>query len=277
MRETNISDRLFSGCMRLLAPRAVLVLVFLLAGWLAHGEALAAALTVTNLNDSGAGSLRQAIADSNAGDWVVFGVTGTITLTSGELAISKDLTISGPGSPYLTVSGNNASRVFNISGGTINILNITISGGNASSGGGIHNSGGSVYVTSSVVSGNAATNYGGGIMSETYASIVNSTVANNTASLGGGLFNGGSGTMTMSGSTISGNNSTSDGGGIRSYGTLHVSSSTLVSGNTSSASGGGIVYPGQLILQIRSLKITAAPTTAAEWLSMAFSRFLLRQ
>ncbi len=57
----------------------------------------AATITVTNTNDNGAGSLRQAIADAHNGDTIDFGVTGTITLTTGELLVDKSITISGPG------------------------------------------------------------------------------------------------------------------------------------------------------------------------------------
>ena len=55
--------------------------------------------TVTTLADAGAGSLRQAIRDTPAGGTVDFqpGLTGTITLTSGELAINKNLTIAARG------------------------------------------------------------------------------------------------------------------------------------------------------------------------------------
>ena len=77
----------------------------------------AANVTVTNTADSGAGSLRDAIATANNGDTIVFaaGVTGTITLSSGQLTVNSDVTISGPGANVLSVSGNDTNRVFAIS------------------------------------------------------------------------------------------------------------------------------------------------------------------
>ena len=74
-----------------------------------------------NTGDSGAGSLRQAIIDANAnlGDDIIqfdSGVTGTITLTSGELDITNDVDLQGPGSRCRQISGNYASRVFEVSG-----------------------------------------------------------------------------------------------------------------------------------------------------------------
>jgi hypothetical protein len=79
--------------------------------------------TVTNTNNSGSGSLRQMVIDAASGDTICFdeSVTGTITLTTGEISISKDLNIIGPGADVLEVSGNDASRIFNISGSGIDV------------------------------------------------------------------------------------------------------------------------------------------------------------
>src|SRR5262249_44959295 len=89
--------------------------------------------TVTNLSDDGPGSLREAIAIAPAGDTVVFepGLSGTITLTTGQLTIDKSLTIAGPGADVLTVSGDDASRVFLIDGSTVAISGLTIADGRA--------------------------------------------------------------------------------------------------------------------------------------------------
>src|SRR5438046_482619 len=86
-------------------------------------SARADVITVTNTNDSGPGSLRQALADANDGDTIEFAVTGTIGLTSGELLVDKAITISGPGAENLAVNGNATSGVFHVTGG-----NVTISG-----------------------------------------------------------------------------------------------------------------------------------------------------
>ena len=86
-------------------------------------SAPAATITVTNGNDSGPGSLRQAILDASSGDTINFASSvTTVTLTSGELVVDKNVTIAGPGANRLTVTTKPPDfvsfRVFNISSST---------------------------------------------------------------------------------------------------------------------------------------------------------------
>ena len=93
--------------------------------------------TVTNLNDASDGSLRQAILDTPAGGTVDFqpGLSGVIILTSGELLINKDLTVAGPGANVIGVSGNHASRVFDITpSDNVAISGISVTGARGTSG-----------------------------------------------------------------------------------------------------------------------------------------------
>ncbi|MBA4029297.1 MAG: hypothetical protein C0478_00005, partial [Planctomyces sp.] len=124
------------------------------------GSAQAETFTVTNNNDSGAGSLRQAILDAEAtGGADVINIAnnlGTITLTTGGLFISDSVTING--GVGNSVSGNDAYRPFFVNAGTVTISNLTIQnglakggdGGNGSysSGGGGMGAGGAVFARS---------------------------------------------------------------------------------------------------------------------------------
>jgi hypothetical protein len=128
---------------------------------------LLSTLTVLNNLDSGTGSLRDAIATASTNDTIAFdpSLNGqTITLTSGELAISQNLDLEGPGASQLTISGNDASRVFDISRRTVvTIAGLTITHGRAdasapiqpSSGGGILNYG-TLTLANDVLSANQA-------------------------------------------------------------------------------------------------------------------------
>ena len=88
-------------------------------------------VTVTSSADSGPGSLRAVIASAPAGSTIVFAPpVHAITLTSGELAIAENLDIEGPGANRLTISGNDSSRVFHISGSTsVTIAGLTVAHG----------------------------------------------------------------------------------------------------------------------------------------------------
>src|SRR6478736_9790205 len=92
-----IKAHLLRGAFYLLLLLAVCVIPFALGQRTsAKGNRPATTITVTNTNDSGPGSLRQAVADANDGDTIEFAVTGTIGLTTGELLVAKNITISGP-------------------------------------------------------------------------------------------------------------------------------------------------------------------------------------
>src|SRR6266513_3616470 len=81
-------------------------------------------IVVTNTSDSGPGSLRDALAIANDGDTIdATGISGTISLTSGELLVDTSVTINGAGADVLAVDGNMGSRVFRIpmSGETVTI------------------------------------------------------------------------------------------------------------------------------------------------------------
>src|SRR5438128_6442145 len=137
-------------------------------------------LTVLNNHDSGAGSLRAAIAGAHSGDTIVFdpGLNGqTIALTSDELAIKKILDIEGPGADKLAVSGNDTFRVFDIvnQGLTVTIAGLTITHGRRVTGvtnvfdgdhggGGIFNASSTLIVANDVLSYNVAAPNGGGIV-----------------------------------------------------------------------------------------------------------------
>jgi len=89
----------------------------------------AATLTVTNVNDAGSGSLRFQISAATSGDIINFDSAlngSTITLTSGDITFSKNLTILGPGRSLLTISGNNNSRIFDITGGNVEIRGLQL-------------------------------------------------------------------------------------------------------------------------------------------------------
>ncbi|MBL8761017.1 MAG: right-handed parallel beta-helix repeat-containing protein [Phycisphaerae bacterium] len=242
---------------------------------------LLATFSVQNVNDVGAGSLREAIADANnlpGADVITFdvGARGTIALSGSELAVTGEVTIDGPGASELQISGSNALRVFHvapgavvsISGltirngysfdvgggvfneGTLAINNCTISGNWAQNAGGVQNNG-TLSISNSDISGNTTQYAGGGLRNSGTAAITDSSITGNSAqdisySSGGGIDN--TGTLTITNSTISGNSSIENGGGINaSGGSLTISGSTI-SGNSAWYGGG--------IFSSRSLAIT---------------------
>jgi hypothetical protein len=187
-------------------------------------------ILVTNTNDSGPGSLRDALAVANDGDTIdVNGVSGTILLISGELQINHNVTISGPGAQNLAVNGNGTFRVFENFASDVTISGFTVTNGlppigDNNGGGGILNHGGLTLIAISILNSNA----GGSFPPPN--------------SGGGGIGVSAGGTLTVTASIISGNESQQGpGGGISAGGTVTISNSTI-NNNEGLCAGGGIAF-----------------------------------
>jgi hypothetical protein len=220
--------------------------------------------TVMNTNDSGPDSLRQAILDTPAGGTVDFqsGLTGTITLTSGELAISKDLTITGPGASVLTVSGNHASRVFDIARSyTVGISGLTIADGFASSfGGGIENAG-TLRVSGVTFERNSTGGLGtgGAVVNGGQLAVTDCTFTDNAAEFGGAIASSSSQVAVLH-STLRGNRAGNGGGGLWIYaGSLTLSDSLLA--DNSAVSGGGLYTTSGGTVLVERTTLTGNHTT----------------
>jgi hypothetical protein len=209
---------------------------------------LPSTFTVQNLNDSGDGSLRQAIEQANANpgpDLIVANLVGTITLTS-ELSITDDVLIMGRGAGQLSISGNNASRVFEIGtpgGGPIRvgISGLSITNGLADEGGGILNHGSDVTLLSVTLSNNQAVGAPGTTGTD--------GGGNGGNGLGGGIANEG-GTLTLLRSTLDHDTAQGGAGGAGANGADNGSLSTRAGspgGDGGAGLGGGIYNSGGVV------------------------------
>ncbi len=152
-----------------------------------EGRRLLTTFTVLNLQDSGPGSLRGAILAANGApgaDQIRFAPAardGAITLTGGQLSITDDLTIDGPGASRLAVSGNDAGRVFQIGvSASVSVDGLTVTRGLAiGQGGGILNAGGTLTLSHVVLSDNQVVGLPG------------ATLGTVQDAFGGGIFNAG--------------------------------------------------------------------------------------
>ena len=182
-------------------------------------------------------------------------LSSTLTLANTNSGVTSN--IQGPGANQLTISGGNATEVFLIASGTVNISGLTIANGSADTGGAILNestltvsnsaftgnqgsvggaiaNGGALTVTGCTFNGNSAGAAGGAIIvgGPSTATITNSTFNGNTALQGGALYvTSAGGTAAVSNSTISGNTGSLVGGGIYNEGALTLADD-IVAGNT---------------------------------------------
>jgi len=245
--------------------------------------------TVTNTNDNGSGSLRQAILDANAAggaDSVAFSgfsSAKTITLTSGQLSITGDLTITGP-LGALTVSGNNAARVFYIDPGsaiTVSCSNMTIrdAESNKANGGAVYIDRGTVTFTNCHFANNTIVNgpqgnsaYRGGDIYIDRGSLTlnNCTSAGNSGAVAGGSIGVGDNdaTVTLNTCTFGTSDIEGPGGGIfipktgTGTSSLTVDDSTI-SGGILNGLGGGAIYAGNATCELTDTTISSSYSTGA--------------
>jgi CSLREA domain-containing protein len=281
----------------------------------AAGLTSAATFVVTTTADTNDGactvvlcSLRDAVIASNAtaGPNIITLPAGTYTLTiagtgenaaaTGDLDITKPVTINGAGSATTIIDGGGLDRVFDVttfgvffndltiqnglpgsgengggiqSNGTLTLNNCIVSGNHTAGGG----SGAGIWtnntltLNSTTVTGNVASGggNGGGIDNEDQVTINASVISGNSAGpaggKGGGIYdNGGSSSITDS--TISSNTTSNPGDGAGLYhngSALPISRSTF-SGNTSGHNGGGIYNNG---INVTLTNVTISGNTAA--------------
>ena len=173
-------------------------------------------MVVVNTNDSGVGSLRDIIAGAIPGDTVIFdsSLSGqTITLTSGDITINKDLNIDGSAlANQVSLSGNNNSRIFLINtGATVALTALNFIDGNTNNGGAINipDANTSVTIDNSRFANNNSTSAGGAIRVSFDGSLtVNSSLfeSNSSDFDASAIFIIG-GALTMANTTVTGGSS----------------------------------------------------------------------
>ncbi len=221
-----------------------------------------ATFTVTSTADSAPagnptpGTLRWAVEQADAAttpstiNFSLGSSPATIALEQGQLELSntnEPVTIDGPGASLLSISGNHASRVFEVGSlvNNVTISGLTITGGSAA----LH--GGGLYVAPSppgyvvtldncTITGNSAYS-GGGMANDGETVLNNCTISGNSASgNGGGLDN--QGELTLAGCSISGN-SGNMGGGLANAGNSAALTNCTISGNTGRSAVANVLAP----------------------------------
>ena len=230
----------------------------------------ASALTVTNTNDSGAGSLRQTIIDTPANGVVNFapGLSGQTVTLSSEIVLTKALTVDASALKQgLIISGANSTRLLRINAaGNLTLRKLTFKNGNGTGaadsgfGGAIYNVG-TATVQLCTFERNLGSNYGGAIYNGIASTLTvdrSTFTVNSTTLYGGAIAN--SGVFTLLASTFQGNTSTYQGGAIYTdfYGDFVARNTTFVN-NTANYYGGAIFNGSESVLE----SVTVARNSAA--------------
>lgn len=278
--------------------KLVLFFVVLLLVWQSHVQSVKAATwTICKTGGCDFSSIQAAIMNSsvNNNDVLEFTVnketyTERITLTKSLTFIGQTTTINAQdGGTAVTINGSPTVQMQNfiiqngsstdgagirLNGGSLTLLNVTLSGHDATDlGGALYiASGSSATLTDVTMNLNTAVNAGGGIYNNGTLTATDLTVTDSTANDGAGLYNNGTAilndgtfqrnTAVQSGGAIfntvgsnltlevSGisNNDATDGAGVANEGTLQLVDTNIGSGNEATGAGGGLHNSGQATL-----------------------------
>ena len=268
----NVKAHLIRSAFYLLLVLVVSVVPFALAQrTTAKGKRPATTITVTNGNDSGPGSLRQALADASDGDTINFDPSvASVILTTAELAIDKSVTLSGaPQMVTVVRSSQTEFRIFHVMPGhSVEIDGLSIHGGHITgdNGGGILNDNSTLTIAyctvyaNTIVSAESVNVFGGGIYNSGTLTLNQVSVNNNNGvhgqtnnvPFGGGISN--TGTMVIIAGTVQGNMAYYAGGGIYNTGMMTITGSTISDNYTDlpghfGGDGGGIENDGTMTIQ----------------------------
>ncbi len=250
---------------------------------LAVQPAAAATFTVSNTEDAGPGSLRQAILDTNGApgaDTIEFDASGTITLQS-PLSITEAVTITGPGADVLTITRAGSFDLLTFAHGT----DFSVSGVAFVAGAAVDDTGraidaaagGSISLSEVSFAGFSAGNSSGGAvhaLAQGSFSATDVVATDNTAREWGGAFYINAGEdVTITGLTASGN-SAGEGGVVfvdtfpllPFLGDLLIADSTF-EGNQAQSGGagsGGAVYVAEMVGEASVVRSVFSGNTAED-------------
>jgi len=240
--------------------------------------------TVTDFGDSGgAGQLRTLLNTASPGD-TIFIPPGTVVLTgasgenlnsSGDLDLTRDVTIVGAGAELTVIDANGVDRALHVLSGVVaTVSGVTLRNGKVDldapgepSGGGVLNRG-DLRLAGVVVESNFAGGGGGIANFAGTLTLVGSAVRANSSTgvtaNGGGIANFAVAIIessSITGNRVFGPSSSTLGGGIINLGTLAVSNSTI-SGNTASGNFGGGIYQTPFAVLMTLVNVTIADNSA---------------
>jgi PKD repeat protein len=223
----------------------LLFLAFLLPLW------MMAQITVTSVADSGPGTLRQAVIDIPVGGTIDFNVGGPILLTSGQINLSKDMTLDASGAGLtIDASGNGSNRIFGVySNAVVNLINLEMTNANVPGafGGAIEVSVATLNASNCTFRNNTGANVGGAVsVGFGTGNFVNCNFIDNTSTgQGGALDLNTNSTNTVTNCLFYNNQSNTNGGAIAIvFSAVATIINNTISDNSAAGSGGGVFQAG---------------------------------